>query len=332
MGLSLQSAASAPEAVLGSFWLGVEASPAVPWPCQAVGAPLLGAAVPALAEVWHSDSPLQAGCSQGIVWRRQEDLLFGCLALNEADFAGGDGGPALQQAGEAAYRRIFALLAEAGVPHLWRVWNYLDHINAEGQGLERYRQFNIGRQQAFQTCVGSDTVNVPAACALGLQGPGRLNIAFLAGVRPPLPVENPRQVSAYHYPTVYGPASPTFSRAVLAYPRGQEALFISGTASIVGHQTLHGGDVLAQCRETMTNIETVVAEANRVARSGPFALGELSYRVYVRHGRDYPLVVQGLSPWLQGADVNYVQADVCRHDLLLEVEAQGFHGLAALEE
>ena len=70
-------------------------------------------------------------------------------------------------------------------------------------------------------------------------------------------------------PGDYGPRSPTFSRAALVYPAGQEILFISGTASIVGHQTVHPGDVVGQCRESMENIAAVLAEATGCAARRP---------------------------------------------------------------
>ena len=143
-----------------------------------------------------------------------------------------------------------------------------------------------------------------------------------------VPVENPRQVSAWRYPSQYGPRAPTFSRAALAYPKGQEALFVSGTASIVGHETLHAGDVAAQCRETVRNLECVVQEANRLARSRPpFALAGMTHRAYVRHARDADAVQRTLQPLLGGAPLVCVQADICRSDLLVEVESQAIQAL-----
>jgi enamine deaminase RidA (YjgF/YER057c/UK114 family) len=147
-------------------------------------------------------------------------------------------------------------------------------------------------------------------------------------VTPALAVENPRQVSAYLYPAAYGPRSPTFSRAALALLPGQEVLFVSGTASIVGHRTVHTGDAAAQCRETVANIAAVVAEANQICRSSPFALGELVFRVYLRHAGDFPVIRATLADLLgAGADIVFVQADICRADLLLEVEAFASHNL-----
>jgi enamine deaminase RidA (YjgF/YER057c/UK114 family) len=220
---------------------------------------------------------------------------------------------------------VFRLLDAQGMPQLWRAWNYLARINQTSFGLERYRQFNVGRQDAFLASHRGTTGPVPAACAIGLAG-GPLSIAFLAGEAPVLAVENPRQVSAYHYPAQYGPRTPTFSRAVLAYPPGQEILFISGTASIVGHRTVHPGDVAGQSAECLANVAAVVAAANRRARSGPFELGELDYRVYVRHARDFPLVRQALRARVPAeARIVFLQADICRPDLLLEIEAAGSH-------
>ena len=296
------------------------------WPIQAICAPLLGAEMAAVQETWRLTSPCLHGTSEGIAWRRAGDILFGVIDLDEAEFAAIADHPPLQAASEEAYHRIFRLLDMQKLPHLWRIWNYMADINAETHGLERYRQFNIGRQDAFIAHHRSATGNMPAACALGLTG-GPLSIAFLAGATPAMPLENPRQVSACNYPAEYGPRAPIFSRAALVHPPGQEILFISGTASIVGYRTIHPDDVAGQCREALANIAAVVAEANRAARSRPFALDELVYRVYVRHAADFPVIRDTLAPPLGGADVLYVQADICRADLLLEIEAMASHTL-----
>jgi len=312
---------------LGGALLGEPASGAVPrWPVQRIFAPLFGSTAAALHETWLTTLPVQAGRDEEIAWQRTDGVLYGVLELDEADFPATPACSSLQAASAEAYRRIFRLLDAQGVPQLWRVWNYLADINLETGGLERYRQFNIGRQDAFLDCHRGATGNVPAACAIGLVG-GSLNIAFMAGMMPAVPVENPRQVSAYNYPADYGPRSPTFSRAALVYPEGQEILFISGTASIVGHQTVHPGDVVGQCRESMANIAAVVDEANRLCRSPAFALDALCYRVYVRHAGDFPKVRDTLRPLIGEAEVVYLQADICRHDLLLEIEAVASHAL-----
>ena len=311
---------------LGGAILGEPGSVAPSWPQQRIFATLFGSTASVLHEAWLVDLPITSGHSQGIAWRRAGDLLFGVIELDETDFPSTENCSSLQAASAEAYRRIFHLLDAQQLPHLWRLWNYLAAINLETQGLERYRQFNIGRQDAFLECHRGATGNVPAACALGLAG-GPLSIAFMAGATPAVPLENPRQVSAYNYPADYGPRSPTFSRGALAYLPEQEILFISGTASIVGHQTVHPGDVAGQCRESLANIEAVLGEANRLRRSPPYALGELSYRVYVRNAGDFQLIRQTLATLIGVAEVVFMQADVCRQDLLLEIEAHALHAL-----
>lgn len=317
--------------VLGGFHVGLSPVNSLPddWPLQQLRAPLLGNGRADQREIWHCDQSGLAGESAGLRWRRAGPLLFGVIELDEADFSAPPGSSALQEASAEAYRRIFGLLDAQGLPHLWRVWNYIAGITTETDGLERYRQFNIGRQDSFLEFRRGATGNVPAACALGVAA-GPLSIAFMAGEHPAVPVENPRQVSAYNYPAEYGPRSPTFSRAVLVDLPGQEVLFISGTASILGHQTVHPGDVAGQCRESLANVAAVVGEANRLAHSAAFSLAELSYRVYVRHGGDFALVRDTLRP-LIGADVDivFVQADICRNDLLIEIEAFASHPLGS---
>ena len=290
------------------------------FPLLVLDAPPLGNGE-GLCETWHSSQPLKDGRHGAIHYRESSDLLFGCLAVKEPVAQGTE----LQGITEAAYREIFDLLVHRGFNSVLRFWSYFPGINLETCGMERYRQFNFGRQEAFLATGHAVIGNVPAACALGLAS-GDLNVAFLAVRAEVTGIENPRQLSAYLYPSQYGPRSPTFSRAGLVRLDGRDMLFVSGTASIVGHQTLHQGDVVAQTRESMTNIAAVVAEARRLAPGADFDLPSLCYKVYVRHPETFPEVRQELERFVGAAVMAvYVQADVCRSDLLVEIEASGGH-------
>ena len=271
-------------------------------------------------EFWLGDGGTAAAHKGGIRYRHSENLLFGVIELNETDTAP----TPLQQATESAYREIFALLDEVGFPFVYRFWNYMADINAVSHGLERYRQFNLGRQDAFLACGRDVAGELPSACALGT-AKGPLQIAFLAGSTASLAIENPRQVNAYAYPEDYGPRSPTFSRASLLRLPESDVLFISGTASIVGHRTRHLGDVLGQARETLANIEAVMLEANQVMDHRWFDPSQLFYRAYVRHSADIGVIRDELRR-LTGNQANaiFLQADICREDLLLEIETTAF--------
>lgn len=283
---------------------------------------------PPQADVWRGRGIVRRGRAGRLSWRSDGELLFGTLQVEETEATD------LARATQAAYGEVFGCLRSAGMPALLRVWNYLPRINEDAVGMhepgasERYRRFNAGRQQAFLDAGAAAFDGAPAACALGTHG-GPLCISFLAARRAALAIENPRQVSAYRYPERYGPRSPSFSRAALCNAGdGMAVLFISGTSSIVGHESQHGGDVVAQTRETLTNLHAVIAAAHERG-SARFALDAMHCTVYVRRAEDAALVRDLLAaelgaeaPALRGA--SFVEADICRQELRVEIEAHGF--------
>jgi chorismate lyase/3-hydroxybenzoate synthase len=157
----------------------------------------------------------------------------------------------------------------------------------------------------------------PAATAIGHQhATGRLQVFWLAARIEGTAVENPRQVSAYRYPRVHGPVSPSFARATLA---GDGALLISGTASIVGHSSVHDNDIVAQLDETVRNLSALQSLALPQAPTMRTLL-----KAYVRHAADAETVARRLRtilpPELVAQEVIYLAADICRRELLLEIE------------
>ena len=290
-------------------------------PVAEIRTPVLGS-TGEVCEVWRTSQQVESGQLSRVHFRRSEDVLFGCISVPETERENGSTS-ALHMATEQAYREIFSTLDELAYPHLLRVWNYLPQINVDTHGAERYRQFNSARRNAIMAWGRELAGNVPAACALGSVSGSPLVIYFLASRAAPTAIENPRQVSAYEYPPQYGP-KPAFSRASVLRETSGAILFISGTASIVGHQTVHAGDVAAQTRETLVNIEALLGEANRVSGTPRFDMEALAYKVYVRNSADLPLIQSQLHTALgPQSQVVYLQADICRQDLLVEIEAIG---------
>ena len=265
------------------------------------------------------EAPLHEGRCGPVRWRHDGRWLLASLDLPQ------DTGIALAPQVQQGYLDLFKALRETGFTRPLRLWNYLPQINADLGGLERYRHFNQGRQQAFLEAGQAAFEGAPAACALGTYR-GPLCIRVLAGRGPVLPLENPRQVSAYHYPSDYGPRAPTFSRAALAdVGGGRVLLLISGTASIVGHATQHAGDPAAQLDETLNNLQALVEVASQRSKTS-FTLQDLHCTVYLRHAEHLPIVQQGLQRRLGTASALlrhavFLQADICRRDLLVEIEA-----------
>jgi chorismate lyase/3-hydroxybenzoate synthase len=235
------------------------------------------------------------------VWpaREQGELSFGSLTLEETE--------PLELLTRRAYAQLIASTREAGYPYFLRMWNHVGSINEDQAGAERYKLVCAGRQDAFVEAGYHHGADLPAASAVGMAGRG-LVIYFLAAREPGVQVENPRQVSAYDYPPQYGAKSPSFSR--LTVWRG--TVFVSGTSSVVGHETVHVGDVGRQLDETVRNIETVLA------RTGKTLADVVAAKTYIRRAQDYEFIAGRLA---EVFPVNlYLEADICRKNLLLEIE------------
>jgi chorismate lyase / 3-hydroxybenzoate synthase len=277
-------------------------------------------------EVWSCGETAESGHHERVTFRRTGDMLFGCIAVPEVSENGASS--PLHEATTQAYQQICGTLDAEDCPHLVRVWNYLADINLDTHGTERYRQFNSARQDALRSCGRALSGNVPAASALGAPSDAPLVVYFLAARIKPTYVENPRQISAYDYPAEYGLHSPVFSRATVLPQANHCTLFISGTSSIVGHRSLHPGDAAAQTRETLTNIKALVAEANRVAPGAHFTPEGLACKVYVRRPADLAAIQAEIREVLgESACAVYLQADICRQDLSVEIEAAGMSPL-----
>jgi chorismate lyase/3-hydroxybenzoate synthase len=279
--------------------------------CPFVAAPLRPATSEEFFEIWTTGTPSRP-CQVGpVIGACSDDIAFGAIKLEEA------GSASLEAKVEAAYLRTFDFMDKSGFDTPIRFWNYLTSITGDDGGLERYRRFNVGRHNAFSARLRQKLP--PAASGVGGQK-GASVIYFLAARSPAKPIENPRQVSAYEYPLIYGPRSPSFSRASIYSQGATEALFISGTASIVGHETRHRGDLHGQIVETTENLRALIGAAAQTA-SAPMA-GHWALKIYLRE-TDFRNAVDPAIDAMFGTDVErlYLQGDICRPDLLLEIEA-----------
>ncbi len=282
------------------------------WPSTDIGLKWLGGDL--VCERWMAASPVRFGHGDGWSWSRNDELL--AVAMVAPD----EGDPAETTA--RFYRELIATVRSAGYPHLLRIWNYLSDINGGDGDNERYRRFCVGRGQALAEA-GLEDARMCAATAIGNHD-DRFRLFALAGRTPGQSVENPRQVSAWNYPPIYGARSPAFARATAVSLQDQRtALLISGTASVVGHATAHPGDVLAQTDEAVSNLAALLAEAASDLRQPGLARfgSESAARVYVRHAEDWPAVHERLREHWPSLPLAGFLGDICRRDLLMEIEA-----------
>lgn len=259
-------------------------------------------------EHWHVDAEVTRGRDEGIGWACGGGWLFAYLHVPEAEH-GGDIGRCAEHAYHALCRFV---MARAETFHPQRIWHYLDHINAGDGDAERYKQFCAGRVRGMD---GFFDAGFPAATAIGQPEPtGRLTVYCLAARHSGRRVENPRQMSAWRYPPQYGRSPPSFTRAMLL--PAHDALAISGTAAITGHESRHADDLTAQLSEIRANLGALSASAGLPAELDATA----PLKVYVRHREDAPVVADFLDRHMPDAPRVLLQGDICRRELRVEID------------
>lgn len=287
--------------VLGVVAYGA-AEPVRAWCGQA---PYLGVALsphgPPVCEV-ITGGMVKPGARHDVRYAHDGEWLFAAIAVDASGM--------IETAAIGAYERLLRVAGEEGYGCLIRAWQYFPAIHGVEEGLERYRQFNRGRHQALGGHLARGGIR-PAATCIGTHA-GHLTVYMLARRAPGVAIENPRQVAAYRYPETYGPRPPDFVRAMKVASDGQQWLWISGTAAIVGHESRAAGDIEAQMREAFANLDLVVASAD---------LGEdrrvVATKIYMRGAGPLPALP---GPWAR-APVLVLTGDICRSELLIEIEA-----------
>lgn len=261
------------------------------------------------------------------------------------------GGLSAYEQAAAAFRVMDGVLKRTGATFedVARVWLYQGCITEEVDGVERYRELNRARTDFFagiafdrrpvMAAGGRGTAVYPASTGIGTMEHGLMTACLAVQTKRPdvalLPLENPLQVSSFDYPEHYSKKSPKFARAMAIRAGDHVTTWISGTASIVNSETVHKGDVAKQTEQTLTNIERLISAEN-FARFGwsdaGATLDDLAkIRVYVKHPEDYEKCREVCERRLGPIPAIYAQADVCRPDLLVEIEGVAFSRLRSSE-
>jgi len=182
-----------------------------------------------------------------------------------------------------------------------------------------YGMFNEGRSIAFQSFYGDLPFNPPAATGIDILG-DKIVIGFLATKNPVMYLSNPLQTDSFHYPEKYGKRPPCFSRASKTSINGKETVFVSGTASIRGSESLHPGDVLEQTNTTIENIEIMLKEAGvykwRIDQED-YNFEKIIYLKHVEQLEEIMDYIRKNQPGFSGGIV--LHANVCRKDLDIEI-------------
>ncbi len=272
------------------------------------GLPVLGNR---LYEVWRSHSAVEHGIDNHCYWSSNDGLMFLGLWIDENRY------PDLKTAVFESYATLLQMLQDQDYPHLLRAWNYLPQINHGYGDNERYKQFCLGRHEAFSRY---QQLHYPAATAIGHSGGDTVIYLIASRLATPQHFENPRQLSAFRYPREYGLRSPSFARASMLQSYDGKQLYISGTASIHGHQSLHRGNFSGQMSVTCENITTLlqhIASQLRLAATPNLEL----IKVYLRNPKDLSKAKAAVKQhFASRVPTLFLQGDICRQELLVEID------------
>jgi len=215
-----------------------------------------------------------------------------------------------------------------------RQWNYIPDILKtfveNDQTYQHYQQFNEIRQYYYSTF--KQRKEYPAATGIGVKH-GNISIDFVAVQKSEtlesIGLVNPLQINAYEYHQnlLIGSSAvkktPLFERAKYVGVSNNKIIYISGTASIIGEKTLGIGDVKKQTEVTLHNIQELVSIENICKTTADIDNVKYDYlRVYVKEEDDMDIVRQCCKNFFVNVPVLYVIADVCRDDLLVEIEGE----------
>jgi len=222
-----------------------------------------------------------------------------------------DGSRSRAEQCEQFFGSVASVLVEAGFSYgdIARTWFYNDEI------LAWYDDFNRVRT-AFYAKQKFTTGSLPASTAVLGRNPGGTALTFAAwAVVPAAPGATVREVaSPLQCPApAYGSS---FSRAMEISSGGRKRLLVSGTASIEpGGKTVWQGDTAKQIALTMEVVEAML-------RPSGLSFGDVTRATaYFKHAADQTILQSWLDAnGLAGMPVVPVHCDICRDDLLFEIE------------
>ncbi|HNW56623.1 MAG TPA: hypothetical protein PLR88_09560 [Bacteroidales bacterium] len=241
-------------------------------------------------------------------------------------------------AAEEAFNQMRLILEAENMSfdHIVRQWNFIGNILEIKNGIQNYQLFNRVRSSNYQHY--RYIKSFPAATGIGMKH-GGVHVDFYAvkseSTTKIIAVNNPDQIKPYAYGQkvlVGAPGDdgktkqvPQFERAVLLNNKSFSELFVSGTASIKGQDTIGISSVEKQTMVTIENVNTLcdLKRIGGMIGSNGINTGRFVFaRVYVKNQDDFHSVKSICNNHFKQVPVIYIQSDICRDNLLVEMEAE----------
>lgn len=270
----------------------------------------------------------RGGICYGLIQNESEKLLF-VEGIPASDFS-----QSVRQQSDEVFVKLDALLSEYGfeVDDIVRQWNYIGNIVSYRNGKQNYQEFNDARSCYYGK--GAWGNGYPAATGIGTSCEGIIvgGIAFKKGdaeCKAIYPIDNPLQIAAHVYSKQVlidddvnaMKSTPKFERAKLIETERGACCFVSGTAAIRGEASMDSTSAASQTVMTIENIEHLVSKGNLVKYGcKPYDLKYAQLQVFIKNAEDFEEVRGVVEKAYSNVPVVYTIADVCRCELLVEIE------------
>ncbi len=256
--------------------------------------------------------------------REDTEVLIGTVQANS--------GHGCRKDAEDAFAALHHVLLDSKFPvsSIVRQWNYLEDILGMDDENQRYQEFNNVRSEfygdSFSGC------GYPAATGIGMKRGGVIIefVAVKSAGNYTKAVDNPEQIAAHKYSknVLVGnecvlKTTPKFERARFLDLFGNKQIFISGTAAITGEKTIGIDHPAEQTKVTIRNIQRLYSEEVLTKISKERLEPKYGHaRVYVKYRKDFPVIRKTFKSFFGKLPVVYIIADICRDDLLVEIEGK----------
>jgi enamine deaminase RidA (YjgF/YER057c/UK114 family) len=242
------------------------------------------------------------------------------------------------KAAVAAFEQMRSILAaeQISFDHIVRQWNYIGNILEVKNEVQNYQKFNEVRSEYYHKY--RNVHSYPAATGIGMKFGGvildfcavkaQANLKIIA-------VDNPDQIRPYDYSQQVLKGKPLCSKGINQPPQFERALFltenmgstlfVSGTASIIGQDTIGINDIEKQTIVTLDNISKLT-DSERISHlsgeAGSDAGNPILLRVYIKNQEDFTKVKAICDQRYPRVPSIFIEADICRDNLLIEIEAE----------
>lgn len=235
-------------------------------------------------------------------------------------------GLSVKKLSEKAFNKLLDILKNENysIANIVRQWNYIENItNCTSSGKQNYQEFNNVRSVYYGSHF--EKTGYPAATGIGVKSGGIMidvDVFNNSDIKS-LKIDNKKQRPAYSYSkdVLIGigleQTTPKFERARLLKFDNETFEYISGTAAISGEKTI-GTSFKEQLDVTLNNIAELLDSTLFYSNNGLYKLK--SVRIYLKSLSYQMELLNILNDKLKGTEYIVLETDICRTNLLLEIE------------